>query len=99
MDLSILSPTALYPLCRPTYSTQVGEQEGAVFGPSDIELPAIAPGDHVHRAPWGDDARSARHPNAQHGAHEILNQRISLQRTRTGCIDRRESKSPISELK
>ncbi len=49
-----------------------GEQEVEIFCRGEIELPVIAPGDHVHGAAWGNDPRSARHPNPQHGAHEII---------------------------
>jgi len=43
--------------------------------------------------------RRARHPNPQHRANEILNQRIRFHGRPTCCIDREELKSPIHEFK
>jgi hypothetical protein len=77
----------------------MGEQEVEIFCRGEIELPIIAPGDHVYGAAWGNDPRSARHPNPQRWAHEILNQWRRLHGIPTCRIDRQELKSPTQEFK
>jgi hypothetical protein len=68
-------------------------------GEAHLQVPMIAPGDHLDGAAWGNHPRSSRHPNPPHRTHEIIHQRIRLHGIPTCCVHRQELKPPIHEFK
>jgi hypothetical protein len=86
-------------LGRPDHLAQMDQAAGDILGRREIDLPVIAPGEHVHRAPLRHEARRPGHPDRGRGLLELVAPWISSHGVPARPPHREELHSPLQEFK